>query len=138
MTTAPVLRRDLLLTMTALAVAALSAFVAVKVAEAHYPQISPIPDIYLDINEQGPLMRFDVSDRETRVDDLQVSASSDNQQLVPNGNIELGGDGQTRWIVVTPADDAQGFATVTVTLTDGDGDQAQEPFRVIVRPPANQ
>ena len=138
MTTAPVIRRDLLLTVTAHAVAALSAFVAVKVAEAHYPQISPIPDIQTGINKPCPLTRFNVSDRETRADDLQVSASSDNQQLVPNGNIELGGNGQTRWIVVTPAADEQGFATITVTLTDGDGDQAQEPFRVIVRPPANQ
>lgn len=114
--------------------------IATSVAEAHYPQISPIPDVYLVVNEQGPMMRFTISDRETRADDLQVSASSNNPQVVPNDDdhIELGGTGQDRWIIVTPADDQQGFASIMVTLTDGDGDTDREPFRVIVRPPANQ
>ena len=125
---------------TMVAAAAAGILLAARMAEAHYPQISPIPDVYLVVNQPGPLMRFTVSDRETRADDLQVSARSDNPQIVPNDDdhLELGGSGQDRWIVVTPADDQQGFANIMVTLTDGDGDRDQEPFRVVVRPPANQ
>ena len=107
-------------------------------AMAHYPQISPIGDIRININEKGPTINFWISDRETPVDDLIIDYRSDNKQLVPEDDehISIGGSGQDRNITITPAQDQWGFANITVIVTDSDGDSNREPFMVVVnRPP---
>lgn len=107
-------------------------------AYAHYPQISPIQDLTIPMNTSGPLIHFWVSDRETPADDLDLSSRSDNPALVPedDDHITLGGRGQDRTVVITPAPDQFGFATITIVLTDNDGDKTREPFQVqIIRPP---
>src|SRR4029077_12582838 len=50
----------------------------------------------------GPI-GFIIGDLETPAGSLQLSASSSNPTLVPNGNIGLGGAGSARTIAVTPA-----------------------------------
>ncbi|HKQ65248.1 MAG TPA: LamG-like jellyroll fold domain-containing protein, partial [Methylomirabilota bacterium] len=66
----------------------------------------------------GPLS-FTVGDVETAAGSLSVSGSSDNQLLVPNGNIAFGGSGANRTVTVTPAPGLVGNATITVTVSDG-------------------
>ena len=106
-------------------------------ADARYPQISPIGDIAINMNESGPLMRFWVSDDSTSPGDLVLTYRSDNPTLVPedDDHITLGGSGQDRTVVVTPADDQYGFANITIVVKDNDGDQNREPFQVRVNRP---
>jgi glucose/arabinose dehydrogenase len=66
----------------------------------------------------GPLS-FTVGDAETLAGSLILSGSSDNQLLVPNGNIAFGGGGASRTVTVTPAPGLVGGATITITVSDG-------------------
>ena len=66
----------------------------------------------------GPLS-FTVGDVETPAASLNVSGSSNNQTLVPNGGIAFGGSGASRTVTVTPAPGATGTATITITVSDG-------------------
>jgi VCBS repeat-containing protein len=60
-----------------------------------------------------------VSDAETAAANLTVTAVSSNPTLVPNANIVVGGSGSARTLVITPATNASGTATITVSVSDG-------------------
>ncbi|PEN08450.1 hypothetical protein CRI93_04880 [Longimonas halophila] len=79
----------------------------------------------------GPLS-FTVSDVDDAASTLTVTASSDNQTLVPDGNITLGGSGSNRTIEVTPAANENGTATITVEVTDGGSLSATDVFTLTV------
>lgn len=61
---------------------------------------------------------FMVSDPEGNA--VQVSASSSNTALVPNSGLTISGTGETRTLSITPAVNAYGTATISVTVTDGE------------------
>jgi hypothetical protein len=60
---------------------------------------------------------FTLADADTPVGDLTVTAVSSNQTVVPNANLTLTGSNGSRNLKITPA--AVGYATVTVTVSDG-------------------
>lgn len=81
------------------------------------PTISSITD--LTINQNGTLnVEFSIDDVETP-NSLTVSSSSSNPVLVPNANITFGGSGPFRTVIITPAINQTGTATITVTVSDG-------------------
>ncbi|HPM41299.1 MAG TPA: hypothetical protein PLY45_02540 [bacterium] len=127
----------ILKTAAALSAVACIVFLVSTDAEARYPQISPIGDIAINMNESGPLMRFWVSDDSTPPGELVLTYRSDNPALVPedDNHITLGGSGQDRTVIVTPAEDQYGFANITIIVKDDDGDQNREPFQVRVNRP---
>lgn len=55
---------------------------------------------------------------ETPAGNIVVVARSDNQKLVPDGNIILGGSGANRTFTVYPIGAAEGTVTITLTATD--------------------
>ncbi len=97
------------------------------------PTISTIAD--QEILEDGAtsILGFNVDDLETNPLALIVTAVSSNQSVVPNGNIALGGTGTNRTVQVTPAPDANGSVTITVTVDDG-ASSADETFDVNITP----
>jgi VCBS repeat-containing protein len=60
-----------------------------------------------------------VGDVESAATALALSASSDNQTLVPNGNVVFAGSGAARTMTVSTVDGRSGTATLTVTVSDG-------------------
>ncbi|MBU6183399.1 MAG: Ig-like domain-containing protein [Verrucomicrobia bacterium] len=64
----------------------------------------------------GPIA-FTVSDPDA--DTLTVTASSNDQTLVPNSNLAVGGTGANRTITITPAANQSGTANITLTVSDG-------------------
>ncbi|MFZ5814412.1 MAG: tandem-95 repeat protein [Bacillota bacterium] len=62
---------------------------------------------------------FTVGDIETAADDLLISASSDNPQLLPLDSFVFGGSGTSRTLSIYPAEDQYGTAGVFVTIDDG-------------------
>lgn len=108
-------------------------------AKADWPQISAIPDIMIEMNSSGPIMRFTVFDKETPADDLIIYYRSDNKSLIPetDDNISITGSGSDRALVVTPAPGKSGIANLTIFLKDGDGEIAQEQLMVRVLKPPN-
>ncbi|WP_374711842.1 tandem-95 repeat protein [Symbiobacterium terraclitae] len=74
-----------------------------------------------------------VYDIETPLDRLGLTAVSDNLDLLPASSFAFKGSGPQRELVITPALDQYGTATVTVTLSDGT-DQVSGTFTVLVAP----
>jgi hypothetical protein len=83
------------------------------------PTISNIADRTINQNSSTGPISFTVGDAETAAGSLQVSGTSLNPTLVPNGNIAFGGSGANRTVTVTPAANQTGTATITVTVSDG-------------------
>ena len=100
------------------------------------PTISNIGDQTIDEDNSTATLNFTVGDTETAEADLIVTASSDNTTLVPNNsaNLTLGGTGANRTLVVTPAADENGSATITVTVEDEGGLTASDTFVLTVNP----
>ena len=64
---------------------------------------------------------FSVSDDVTSSDQLQVTASSSNPDLIPDSGILLAGTDEDRTLTVTPTSDQTGVALITLTITDDTG-----------------
>lgn len=95
------------------------------------PTISAISDQTIEQGGHTEDVAFQVSDFDDDPRTLAVTAYSDNQTLIPNEGIELGGSGANRTIRVTPAAGEHGTAAITVVVSDGKY-SASETFRVTV------
>jgi hypothetical protein len=85
------------------------------------PIVSVIPDVSTPVNTESDIISFTVSDQETPAANLVVSAiASSNTTLIPLQNVQFGGSGGTRLMIVIPAQDQSGESTVTVRVTDAD------------------
>jgi len=65
---------------------------------------------------------------------LSVAGSSSNTSLVPHANLRFGGTGASRTLTVSPATNAHGSTTISVTVTDGGGLTASDSFVLTVHP----
>jgi len=83
------------------------------------PTISTIANQTTNEDTATGAVAFTVGDVETPVASLTVTASSSNTTLLPNGNIVFGGSGANRTVMVTPAVNQNGNATITVSVNDG-------------------
>ena len=85
------------------------------------------------MNQPIPTIDVTVSDLESPDPSvLTVTATSSNQQLLPDGNIGIGGAGGDRTVTLTPISNVLGDATVTVTVTDTEGAFSTETFLLTV------
>ncbi len=66
---------------------------------------------------------------------MNLSGSSSNTTLVPNGNITFGGSGASRTVTVAPAAGQTGTATITVTVADAEGGTASSAFVLTINSP---
>jgi hypothetical protein len=98
------------------------------------PTISDVVDATIDEDAAAGPFNFTIGDDLTAAGSLVLSATSSNSTLVPNANIQLGGSGSARTVLVTPAANASGTATITLTVTDAGGLTATDTFTVTVNP----
>jgi uncharacterized repeat protein (TIGR01451 family) len=75
-----------------------------------------------------------VGDDETPAEQLILTAFSSNPEIIPAGNIGLGGFSSNRTLTVAPAPNLSGSASVTVTVTDADGLSTTGSFELRVLP----
>ncbi len=80
----------------------------------------------------GPIT-LTLSDIDTPLGDLIVTASSNDQTLVPDGNLSVSGSGASRSLTITPGQNQFGTATISVTVDDGT-DSTTENFTVTFTP----
>ncbi|WP_221412723.1 BspA family leucine-rich repeat surface protein [Fulvivirga lutimaris] len=97
------------------------------------PTISPIADAIIDEDGSTGNLPFTINDVETNLDDLIVTASSNNTALVASTGIALSGSGGNRTINVTPESDINGTVIITVQVDDGQA-VASETFTLTVVP----
>lgn len=98
------------------------------------PTISALSDETIQEDATLGPVSVTVGDAETAASSLTVTAASDDQALVPDANITLGGSDASRTIEVAPAANESGTATITVTVDDGSGSNntASESFVLTV------
>ena len=76
---------------------------------------------------------LEVGDADTPADDLIVTVQSSNPELISEEGILLSGSGATRTLVLTPAANQYGFATIVVSVSDGE-QTTESTFELTVRP----
>ena len=74
---------------------------------------------------------FTVGDAETMATNLIVSATSSNTDLIPDNGISLSGTNTQRSVILTPATNRSGTATITLRVSDG-AMTASSAFIIIV------
>jgi len=84
------------------------------------PIISDIPNQTVHQDEQTEAIPFTLSDPDTPIDSLTLTAASSNTELVPDTSITIGGTGEDRTITVAPAANTKGTATITLKVSDGE------------------
>ena len=94
-------------------------FVVTVTAVNDPPVISAIANQTTDESTATPSIAFTVTDVDNAAASLVVTGTSSNETLVPNANIDLGGSGENRTVVVTPASGQGGTATISLTVSDG-------------------
>ncbi len=96
------------------------------------PTISAIADQNTSANETSAAIAFSVEDEQ--VSTLSLSAMSENQQVVPDAGLILGGSGANRSVTATPLDDTLGDAFITIIVTDQAGLSASTSFFLTIDP----
>jgi hypothetical protein len=71
---------------------------------------------------------------ETAAGALVLSAASTDTTLVPTNNVLFGGSGASRTVTVNPVANRSGSATITISVTDGNGGSASDAFVLTVMP----
>lgn len=98
------------------------------------PTITAIADQDTTANEPSTAIAFTVTDEQLA--NLSISVSSDNQQVIPDLGLALGGNGAGRTLTVTPTFDVLGDAFITIIVTDLSGQSAATSFLLTVVPQA--
>jgi hypothetical protein len=95
------------------------------------PTVTDIPDQVIPTpGNSTAAISFTTGDVETNPV-TNVTVSSDNQTVVPNGNLTLVNTGANMW-TIQALGAATGTATITVTVTDGNGNVTTTTFSVLV------
>ncbi len=79
----------------------------------------------------GPIA-FTVGDAETAAASLTIAAVSSNTGLVASAGFAYGGSGTSRNVSIVPLTNQFGTATITVSVTDGDGARTSSSFLLTV------
>lgn len=110
-----------------------SAFVLDVIANNSPPAFSSLPRLTtMNLGDTSQPVAFTISDAETALGDLRVTASSSNTTLVPNSSIAIGGSGANRTLTITPSSGQTGAATITLLLNDGDHARRAQMLLVVV------
>lgn len=96
------------------------------------PTITGLADQSLPQDTTTPVLQFQVSDSDSGVANLTVTAQSSDTSLIPATGLVLGGTGGSRTLQITPAAEAFGMTMITIRAVDADGLSAQAVVRVAV------
>jgi VCBS repeat-containing protein len=94
-------------------------FLVTVIAVNDPPTISDIPNQSTLAGTPTAPIPFTVSDVDTALAGLSLSADSSNPALLPTNNIVFGGSGASRTVTVTPATGQTGTVTIAVSVSDG-------------------
>jgi len=98
------------------------------------PEMSSISAVYIEEDMTSSPIPFIITDTETPADQLMITATSSNEQLLPidSRHFSFGGNYQERHMVITPAQNCSGSTTITVTVMDEKGLKKTQSFDLTV------
>ncbi len=96
------------------------------------PSISSIEN---QITSQLTVLELDFSITDEVSDSVMVTASSRNQNIIPDSNLVVSGTGQARHLSITPVSTESGNLTINLSATDGAGLSSQTSFELEVTEP---
>lgn len=100
--------------------------------------VSPIANKTTPVSTSTGPIPFIVTDKVASPDTCTYVGASDNQTVVPSGNISFGGSGTNRTVTIVPAAGQQGFANIAITVSDSLGNTNTAAFLLTVgNPPTN-
>ncbi|HAF29423.1 MAG TPA: hypothetical protein DCG75_10290 [Bacteroidales bacterium] len=83
------------------------------------PAISTIENDTIVQETSTNWIPFLIGDTDSEMSKLAISATSSNQTIVPDLNIQLKGDDENRFIKITPLTNQSGAVDITLTVSDG-------------------
>jgi hypothetical protein len=95
------------------------------------PIIAKISD-QITMSGMAVSIPFTLTDIDSPPPALRLSARSSNPSLVPNGNIEFGGNTINRTLTITPGSNQVGTASITLTAVDSEGASTSGTFSLTV------
>ena len=96
------------------------------------PQIVGLANQTLPQDTSSPVLTFQVSDADSGVNAVTVTATSSDPTIIPAAGVVLGGSGANRTLQITPAPEVFGNAMITIRAADPDGLFAQQVIGVTV------
>lgn len=96
------------------------------------PTIAGLVNLVIKEGQVLPPIPFRVIDPDTPAEQITVTASSDQQTLLPTGNLSILGQGADRLLVVKPIPSVVGKATVSLTANDGRVTGVRFPFQLTI------
>lgn len=115
-----------------------TAFVLDVIASNTAPAFTSVPRLVtMNLGDTTQPIAFTISDAETSLSDLRVTATSSNTSLLPNANLALSGSGANRTLTATPASGQTGAATITLAVNDGDHVRRTQVLFVVLDPNAS-
>jgi hypothetical protein len=109
-----------------------SATFKITVSAGQNPTISAISDVTTHVNTDTDIINFTVNDAQTPAASLIVTATSDNQVVAPDTNIQFGGSGSSRALIIRPGANQAGVANISVKVKDTDNNTATTTFKLTV------
>ena len=100
------------------------------------PTLTPIADQITSVGTPTPPIAFTIGDNATPAADLIVTATSSNPTLLPDASIVFTGTGTNRSVILRPAANQTGTASVTLTVSDGPLSTSETFTLTVVRIPA--
>lgn len=99
--------------------------------------ISSIPDVVFNpcIMDYTDLILFTVGGAKTATEELVLSVNSSDETVIPVKNVQFGGTGSSRAMIILPAPNKLGQAEITLTVRDGEGCASSTSFKVTVLGP---
>lgn len=97
------------------------------------PTISAIANQSIDEGSATDALAFTIGDAETSPDALTVSVSSSSSVVQADG-FEMTGAGSDRALMIFPAAEQSGAATITIAVRDADGAVTNAKFELTVAP----
>lgn len=95
------------------------------------PSVSPISDVVVDEDFSPIQVSIELESPNTAPEEITISATSDNSSLVESISVE--GDSLKRMLTITLVPDANGSATIEITVFDGFS-SSRSTFSLIVNP----
>jgi hypothetical protein len=101
---------------------------------AQAPKILGATGVTVDQDTTSAPQTIRVDDADTAIGQLALTVATSDASLIPVSGIAVDGTGPERTLRVTPASDATGTATITLTVRDPDGLTGSAAFDVRVNP----